>query len=104
MLGIVALMIITLNTSIANAEWVSTEITAYTPYECGNSYTASGTVPTEGRTIACNWLPFGTRVQIHGNWYIVEDRGGMVGIDIFMNEYQDAINLGRQSVSVYIDR
>lgn len=80
-------------TGIIKAEWVTTELTIYTPYECPNEHTASGTIPTEGRTIACNWLPFGTRVKIYGHWYTVEDRGG-----------DEAIEFGRRNAEVYIER
>lgn len=38
-------------TGIIKAEWITTELTVYTPYECPNEHTASGTIPTEGRTI-----------------------------------------------------
>ena len=91
-------------TGIIKAEWITTELTVYTPYECPNEHTASGTIPTEGRTIACNWLPFGTRVQIYGHWYTVEDWGGMEGIDIFKNSYDEAIEFGRRNAEVYIER
>ena len=36
------------------------ELTFYAPTGC---LTASGTVPQAGRTIACNFLPFGTNVK-----------------------------------------
>ena len=38
-----------------------------------STVTASGTIPVAGRTVACSWLPIGTRVLIDGNVYIVED-------------------------------
>ena len=74
---------------------------------CGktDAITASGTVATAGRTVACNSLPFGTVIEIEGyGTYVVEDRGGMGGnvIDIFFNDHQEAINFGRDSgVPVY---
>lgn len=74
---------------------------------CGktDAITASGTVATAGRTVACNSLPFGTVIEIEGyGTYVVEDRGGMGGnvIDIFFNDHQEAINFGRHSgVPVY---
>lgn len=83
-------------------------LTAYCACEqcCGktDAITASGTVATAGRTVACNSLPFGTVVSINGNQYVVEDRGGMGNnvIDIFFNNHQDAINFGSQSADVYI--
>ena len=78
------------------------ELTFYAPTGC---LTASGTVPQAGRTIACNFLPFGTRVVINGHEYIVEDTGGALGnsvIDVFVNSEEEAYQLGRQKVTVQI--
>lgn len=77
------------------------ELTFYTP--TGNR-TASGTIPQEGRTVACNSLPLGTKVLINGNTYIVEDRGGMANnvIDVFVESYDKAIQLGRQKAIVEV--
>lgn len=78
------------------------ELTFYAPTGC---LTASGTVPLAGRTIACNFLPFGTRVVINGHEYIVEDTGGALGnsvIDIFVNSEEEAYQLGRQRATVQI--
>jgi 3D (Asp-Asp-Asp) domain-containing protein len=73
------------------------KLTAYCPCSkcCGKwagGNTSSGTVPTQGRTVACNTLAAGTRVNINGNDYIVEDTGNMKGnvIDIFFNSHQEA--------------
>lgn len=85
-------------------------LTAYTASveECGKAdgITASGTKATQGRTIAADHLLFGTLVEIDGHLYTVEDRfgGGYTNkIDIYFNEYADAINFGRQQrvVKVY---
>lgn len=72
----------------------------------GNSKTASGTTPTEGRTIAADTsiLPFGTQVVIDGVVYTVEDRGsGIVGnhIDIFFATHKRAMAFGRKTMKVY---
>lgn len=78
------------------------ELTFYAPTGC---LTASGTVPQAGRTIACNFLPFGTRVVINGHEYIVEDTGGALGnsvIDVFVNSEEEAYQLGRQKAIVQI--
>lgn len=78
------------------------EVTAYCP--TGN-HTASGVYPVEGRTVACDHLPFGTRVRINGHVYIVEDRfgGGYTNkIDIFMESYEKAIRFGRQVLDVEV--
>lgn len=78
---------------------------------CGKSdgITASGTVATQGRTIAVdpNVIPYGTEVVINGNTYIAEDRGGAIygnRIDIFFNNHQDALNFGVQYADVYIKK
>lgn len=70
----------------------------------GNGITASGTEATVGRTIACNFLPFGTEVEIDGVVYIVEDRGGMDGnvIDIFVESKEEAFARGRHDAVAYI--
>lgn len=71
---------------------------------CGSSggLTASGTVPTAGRTVAMGGVPFGTKLMINGNIYTVEDRGTSYGVvDIFMNSHSDAIAFGMQSADVY---
>lgn len=65
--------------------------------------TASGTVPTQGRTVASNILPFGTRIVINGSVYIVEDTGNMADnvIDVFFSSHQEALNFGVQYAEVY---
>ena len=79
------------------------------PECCGDyatGYTASGTVATEGRTIACNVLPFGTQVMIDGCVYTVEDTGwspyGDNWIDIYFDSHEAALNFGVQMKEVYI--
>lgn len=83
-------------------------ITAYCGCDkcCGNKKTASGTTPTEGRTIAADTsiLPFGTQVVIDGIVYTVEDCGsGVVGnhIDIFFATHAKAKAFGRKTIKVY---
>ena len=68
-----------------------------------NATTASGTHAVQGRTGACNSLPFGTRIVINGNVYVVEDRGGMANnvIDVFFNSHQEALNFGVKYADVY---
>lgn len=70
----------------------------------GTGITASGTYVTEGRTVACNSLSFGTKVIINGNTYTVEDTGGMNGntIDIFVSSHQEALNKGVYYADVYV--
>lgn len=79
------------------------EITHYT--HTGNN-TASGVYPVAGRTVACNSLPLGTIVEINGQDFVVEDRGGMGGnvIDIFVDSESEAIQKGRYTTTVYVKR
>ena len=66
--------------------------------------TASGTVPTEGRTVACNSIPMGTHIIINGHEYIVEDTGAMGNnvIDIYMASHSAGNQFGRKfNVPVY---
>lgn len=79
-------------------------ITHYT--HTGNP-TASGAMPTVGRTVACNFLPFGTEVEINGHIYVVEDTGsieylGYNTIDIFVDSYEEAIQLGRYKTEMRV--
>lgn len=72
----------------------------------GHGKTASGTTPTEGRTIAADTsiLPFGTQVVIDGIVYTVEDRGSGVSgnhIDIFFATHEKAMAFGRKTIKVY---
>lgn len=67
--------------------------------------TASGTIPTAGRTVACGDLPFGTRIRIEGleGEYVVEDRGvSGFWIDIYCDSHQEALNRGMYTTSVWI--
>ena len=72
------------------------KITHYSGDETGGTLTASGEVAQENHTIACNSLPFGTRVRINGNIFVVEDRGAMDSniIDIFVGSYEEALERG----------
>jgi 3D (Asp-Asp-Asp) domain-containing protein len=72
----------------------------------GSNKTASGTTPTEGRTIAADTsiLPYGTQVVIDGIVYTVEDCGSGVSgnhIDIFFATHEKAVSYGRKTVKVY---
>lgn len=82
-------------------------ITFYCPCAacCGSwgNATASGVMPTASRTVACGDLPFGTRLLIDGQEYVVEDRGvGAQQIDIFVNGHQEALDRGLYYADVYI--
>lgn len=64
--------------------------------------TASGTVPTAGRTVAMGGIPFGTKLLINGNVYTVEDRGTGYGhVDIYMDSHSAALQFGSQKAAVY---
>lgn len=86
-------------------------ITAYCPCAkcCGHNtgITATGTVATQGRTIAVDpeQIPYGTAVVINGQEYIAEDCGGGIGnncIDIFFNSHEDAIQFGMRYAEVFV--
>lgn len=74
--------------------------------------TATGTVATEGRTIAVDpsVIPYGSRVAVFYEdgricYYIAEDCGGAINgnkIDVFINDHDRAWELGVKSASVYI--
>lgn len=72
----------------------------------GHNKTASGTTPTQGRTIAADTsiLPYGTQVVIDGIVYTVEDCGSGVNgnhIDIFFATHEAALAYGSKTVTVY---
>ena len=81
-------------------------LTAYCNFAqcCGTAgnLTASGTVPTAGRTVAMAGVPFGTQLLINGNVYTVEDLGTPYGhVDIYCNSHSEALSFGLQSAEVY---
>lgn len=83
------------------------EITAYnaTVEQCGKAdgITASGTYVTEGRTVACNDFPFGTKLLIGENVYVVEDRCGYDNVvDIYFDDHRDAMSWGRRVMEVTV--
>lgn len=78
---------------------------------CGKSdgITATGTIATQGRTIAVDprVIPYGTEVIINGNTYVAEDCGGSINgnrIDVFFNSHSEALQFGVQYADVYIVR
>ena len=93
------------------------KITAYcTCHKCCHPYdpectgkpskTASGTTPTEGRTIAVDpsVIPMGSHVVFNNHEYIAEDTGGAIKgkrIDLFFNSHQAALNWGVKYMDVY---
>ena len=86
------------------------KITAYCPCAkcCGktNGRTASGTKATAGRTVAASSkFAFGTKLNIGGHIYTVEDRGGAINgnkIDIFVNSHAEALQWGVRYLNVNV--
>jgi 3D (Asp-Asp-Asp) domain-containing protein len=80
----------------------------------GDGVTATGTVPSRGRTIAVDpqHIPYGTKVYIDGQGpFIAEDTGGAIRgkrLDIYLGNgkqaYREAINFGRREVQVRVER
>lgn len=112
-------------TQVTEPRWKSMSVTAtaYCPcVECcgewsdehpsrvGTDYeqlTASGTVPTAGRTIAVDpeVIPLGSYVLVGNQVYIAEDVGGAVTgnhIDIFFNTHEEALEWGVQTLEVKV--
>lgn len=57
----------------------------------------------EGKTVACNYFPAGTQLEIQGyGVYTVADTGAMNGkvIDFYFEDHNDAKEFGRQTVYV----
>lgn len=86
-------------------------LTAYCPCVkcCGKSdgITASGVKAVQGVTIAADTsvLPFGTKVEIDGKVYTVQDRGGAIKgnrIDIYFDSHEEALKFGRQTKTITI--
>ena len=74
----------------------------------GNAlHTATGTVPTVGRTIAVDptVIPYGTQVIINGHTYTAEDTGGAIKgkkVDILFATHAEAMAFGVQKVEVLV--
>ena len=78
------------------------------------STTASGMRVQTGQAppypiVSCNWLPLGSKVEVNGTIYTVEDRGGgglsRVGaLDVYLESHAKALKLGRKSATIRIVR
>lgn len=73
----------------------------------GYGVTASGTMATEGRTVAAPpHIPFGTKIYIEGvGIRVVEDRGGAIvngHLDVYVESVDKAIRLGRKTLKVKV--
>lgn len=98
----------TTTTATINGE--TYKITAYCSCSkcCGKSTgrTASGTRATAGRTVAASSkFAFGTKLNIGGHIYTVEDRGGAISgnrIDIYVNSHAAALQWGVKYLPVSV--
>ena len=94
----------------ANASGQIYKITAYCSCAkcCGKStgITAMGTKATAGRTVAASsQFAFGTKLNINGHTYTVEDRGGAIKgnkIDIYVNSHAEALAWGVRYLPVSV--
>lgn len=73
----------------------------------GHNLTYSGTVPTPNHTISAdlNKFPIGTRLEVDGTVYTVEDKGSSVNgnmLDIFYGSHEDALAKGTYSAEVFL--
>lgn len=71
---------------------------------CPNGITSLGTIPTEGRTVACkpSWLGKWINVSGLGNRRC-EDTGGAIKgnrIDVYLDTYHEALTYGKRTVNV----
>ncbi len=95
-------------TAVVNGE--TYKITAYCSCAkcCGKTTgrTASGTHATAGRTVAAPAkFAFGTKLNIGGHIYTVEDRGGAISgnrIDIYVNSHSAALQWGVRYLPVSV--
>jgi len=83
---------------------------------CGKTdgITASGKLARPNHTAACNWLPFGTKINVGGKEYVVEDHGArskfgskknhIKHVDIFCTSRTEALKLGKKKLTVKIER
>lgn len=77
-------------------------------FEWSDGITATGTVPTEGRTVAVDpkVIPYGTVLVIDGHEYIAEDCSVNYihgkEIDIFFDSHSEAKEFGIQYAEVFV--
>ena len=93
------------NVYIQNGKHMKVSATAYS----NDPITATGTKPTEGRTIAVDpkIIPYGTKVYIpqFDRVFIAEDCGSAIKgnrIDIYMNDYNRCMDWGIKTIDIYI--
>ena len=100
----------TSNTNSTSSNGQVFKVTAYCACAkcCGktNGITAMGTHATAGRTVAASSkFSFGTKLNINGHVYTVEDRGGAIKgnkIDVYMNTHAEALAWGVKYLTVNV--
>lgn len=100
----------TSGTTTAQINGETYKITAYCSCSkcCGKTTgrTASGTQATAGRTVAAPAkFAFGTKLNIGGHIYTVEDRGGAISgnrIDIYVSSHSEALQWGVKYLPVSV--
>ena len=100
----------TASTSTATGPTRIFKVTAYCSCAkcCGKvtGRTASGTHAVAGQTVAASGqFAFGTKLNINGQEYTVEDRGGAIQgnrIDIYMNSHAEAVAWGVKYLPVQV--
>jgi 3D (Asp-Asp-Asp) domain-containing protein len=98
----IIIMLLFITPITISAEWRTMNVSAY----CDKGYTASGYWVQEGFASSDD-LPLGTQVVVKGISYTIMDKFGgdyTDRLDIFMNNYDDCINFGRQTINVYVIR
>ena len=98
------------STTATNVNGQIFKITAYCScYKCcgkTNGITAMGTRATAGKTVAASsQFGFGTKLNINGHVYTVEDRGGAITgnkIDIYVNSHAEALAWGVRYLPVSV--
>ncbi len=99
-----------ITSSLSQTGATTYKVTAYCPCSkcCGKATgrTSSGTIATPGRTIAASSkFAYGTKLNIGGHTYTVEDRGGAVNgnkIDIFVRSHAEALQWGVRYLPVSV--
>ena len=100
-------------TAVATTATAGTQVYKITAYCscakcCGktNGITAMGTRAAAGRTVAASAkFAFGTKLNINGHIYTVEDRGGAINgnkIDIYVNSHAEALAWGVRYLPVSV--
>ena len=77
--------------------------------EKSDGITATGTIATEGRTVAVdpNVIPYGSILVIDGKTYVAEDCGSAIKsnkIDIYVDDHQKALELGVDYFEVFLQK